>query len=109
MATIFPSSFQAPMNYTPVDIFNKEKIKRYWVHFTSILQFESKVFSEATLNSIMHNKWTTEDDPSFTMFSDRSEILSIGVLLANKTEEGFYRGDSIPVNKSLAKIVNQFY
>ena len=43
------------------------------------------------------------------MFSDRSEILSIGVLLANKTEEGFYRGDSIPANKSLAKIVNQFY
>ena len=57
----------------------------------------------------MHNKWTTEDDPSFTMFSDRSEILSIGVLLANKTEEGFYRGVSIPVNKSLAKIINQFY
>ena len=43
------------------------------------------------------------------MFSDRSEILSIGVLPANKTEEGFYSGDSIPVNKSLAKIVNQFY
>ena len=97
------------MNYTPVDIYNKEKIKRYRVHFTSTLQFESKAFFEATLNSIMHNKWTTEDDPSFTMFSDRSEILSIGVLLANKTEEGFYRGDSIPVNKSLAKIVNQFY
>ena len=57
----------------------------------------------------MHNKWTTEDDPSFTMFSDRSEILSIGVLLANKTEEGFYRADSIPVNKSLARIVNQLH
>ena len=97
------------MNYTPVGIYNKEKIKRYWVHFTSTLQFESKVFFEATLNSVMHNKWTTGDDPSFNMFSDRSEILSIGVLLANKTEEGFYRGDSIPVNKSLAKIVNQFY
>lgn len=43
------------------------------------------------------------------MFSDRSEILSIGVLPANKTEEGFYRGDSIPVNKSLARIVNQLH
>ena len=73
------------------------------------LQFESKIFFEATLNSVMHNKWTTEDDPSYTMFSDRSEILSIGVLPANKTEEGFYRGYSIPANKSLAKIVNQFY
>ena len=97
------------MNYTPVDIYNKEKIKRYWVHFTSTLQFESKVFFEATLNSIMHNKWTTGDGPSFTMFSDRSEILSIGVLLANKTVKGFYRGVSVPANKSLAKIVNQFY
>lgn len=97
------------MNYTPVDIFNKEKIKRYWVHFTSTVQFESKVFFEATLNSVMHNKWTTGDGPSFNMFSDRSEILSIGVLLANKTVEGFYRGVSIPANKSLAKIVNQFY
>lgn len=57
----------------------------------------------------MHNKLTTEDGPSFTMFSDRSEILSIGVLLANKTVEGFYRGVSVPANKSLAKIVNQFY
>ena len=70
---------------------------------------EPKSFFEATLNSIIHNKWTTEDGPSFTMFSDRSEILSIGVLLANKTVEGFYRGDSIPMNKSLTKIVNQFY
>ena len=68
-----------------------------------------KSFFEVTLNSIMHNKWTTEDGPSFTMFSDRSEILSIGVLPANKTEEEFYRGDSIPAIKSLAKIVNQFY
>ena len=75
------------MNYTPVGIYNKEKIKRYWVHFTSTLQFESKVFFEATLNSVMHNKWTTGDGPSFNMFSDRSEILSIGVLLANKTVE----------------------
>ena len=43
------------------------------------------------------------------MFSDRPEILSIGVLLANKTKEGFYSGDSIPMNKILAKIVNQSY
>ena len=70
---------------------------------------EPKSFFEVTLNSIMHNKWTTEDGPSFTMFSDRSEILSIGVLLANKTKEGFYSGDSIPMNKILAKIVNQSY
>ena len=57
----------------------------------------------------MHNKWTTGDGTSFTMFSDRSEILSREVLPANKTEEGFYKGDSIPMNKILAKIVNQFY
>ena len=64
---------------------------------------EPKSFFEVTLNSIMHNKWTTEDGPSFTMFSDRSEILSIGVLLVNKTEEGFYRGDSIPMKKKKKK------
>ena len=51
-----------------------------------------------------HRRW-----PKFYYVSDRSEILSIGVLPANKTVEGFYRGVSIPVNKSLAKIVNQFY
>lgn len=71
--------------------------------------FEPKAFFEATLNSIMHNKWTTGDGPSFTMFSDRLEILSRGVLPANQTVEGFYRGDSIPVNKSLARIVNQLH
>ena len=42
-------------------------------------------------------------------FSDRLEKLSIGVLPANQTVEGFFRGDSIPVNKSLARIVNQLH
>ena len=55
--------------------------------------FEPKAFFEA----------------SFTMFSDRLEILSRGVLPANQTVEGFYRGDSVPVNKSLARIVNQLH
>ena len=71
--------------------------------------FEPKAFFEATLNSIMHNKWTTGDGPSFTMFSDRLEILSRGILPATQTVEGFYRGDSVPVNKSLARIVNQLH
>ena len=71
--------------------------------------FEPKAFFEATLNAIMHNKWTTGDGPSFTLYSDRIEILSRGVLPANQTVDGFYRGDSVPVNKSLARIVNQLH
>lgn len=35
--------------------------------------------------------------------------LYFGVLPTGQTIEGFYRGDSVPVNKSLARIINQLH
>jgi len=71
--------------------------------------FEPSAFFEATLNAILHNKWTTGYGPAFTMYSDRLEILSRGALPPAQTVVGFYRGDSVPVNASLAKIINQLH
>lgn len=71
--------------------------------------FEPSAFFEATLNAILHNKWVTGYGPAFTMYSDRLEILSRGPLPPEQTVLGFYRGDSVPVNKSLAKIINQLH
>lgn len=71
--------------------------------------FEPSAFFEATLNAILHNKWVTGYGPAFTVYSDRLEILSRGPLPPEQTVVGFYRGDSIPVNKGLAKIINQLH
>lgn len=71
--------------------------------------FDPKAFFEATLNAVLHNKWVSGYGPAFTMYSDRLEILSRGSLPPDQTEEGFFRGDSVPVNKSLAKIINQLH
>ena len=40
----------------------------------------------------------------FTGFKDRIEILSRGVLPPKQTIEGFYAGESVPVNEALSKI-----
>lgn len=38
------------------------------------------------------------------MYSDRIEILSRGSLLLNQTLEGFFHGESIPVNEKLSEV-----
>lgn len=71
--------------------------------------FDPDAFREATINAVLHNKWVNGRGPAFTMYSDRIEILSRGSLPPDQTEEGFFRGDSVPVNKSLARIINQLH
>ena len=45
----------------------------------------------------------------FTGFKDRIEILSRGVLPPKQTIEGFYAGESVPVNEALSKIFIQLH
>ena len=71
--------------------------------------FENKAFREAIINAFVHNKWTSENEPMITVFSDRIEILSRGVLAPEQTIEGFFRGESIPVNKKLSEIFLQLH
>lgn len=44
-----------------------------------------------------------------TVYSDRIEILSRGTLDSEQTMEGFFAGESIPVNKKLSEIFLQLH
>lgn len=71
--------------------------------------FESDAFREAIINAILHNKWVTENEPMVSVFTDRIEILSRGTLAPNQTLEGFFKGESIPVNSKLSEIFLQLH
>lgn len=71
--------------------------------------FENDAFREAVINAFVHNKWVSENEPMITVFSDRIEILSRGVLAPEQTIDGFFRGESIPVNKKLSEIFLQLH
>ena len=60
--------------------------------------FDNKAFREAIINAVLHNKWTEGNEPMISVFSDRIEILSRGSLPPAQTMEGFYLGESVPVN-----------
>ena len=44
-----------------------------------------------------------------TIFSDRVEILSRGTLAPKQTVEGFYKGESVPVNQGLSDMFLQLH
>lgn len=71
--------------------------------------FENDAFREAVINAFVHNKWVSGNEPMITVFSDRIEILSRGVLPPEQTLEGFFAGESIPVNKKLSEIFLQLH
>lgn len=49
------------------------------------------------------------NEPMITVFSDRIEILSRGSLAPEQTMEGFFAGESVPVNKKLSEILLQLH
>ena len=71
--------------------------------------FDNKAFREAIINAVLHNKWTEGNEPMISVFSDRIEILSRGSLPPAQTMEGFYLGESIPVNEKLSEIFLQLH
>ena len=71
--------------------------------------FENDAFREAIVNAFLHNKWVTGNEPMITVFSDRIEILSRGALAPEQTMEGFFAGESVPVNKKLSEIFLQLH
>lgn len=74
-----------------------------------VLLFNKKAFREAVINAVLHNKWTSGNEPMISFFSDRIEILSRGTLAPAQTMEGFYLGESIPVNEKLSEIFLQLH
>lgn len=69
--------------------------------------FDAKAFKEAITNAFVHNSWITMNAPMINVYTDRIEILSRGTIPINQTIEGFFRGESIPVNEELATIFLQ--
>ena len=66
--------------------------------------FDYPSFREAWINACLHNDWNNAIAPSIYLFDDRLEIVSYGGLPFGLSEEGFYNGTSMPVNKSLLTV-----
>ena len=71
--------------------------------------FNNDAFREAIVNAFLHNRWVDGNEPMITIFSDKIEILSRSPLSKNQTLEGFYSGESIPVNPKLSEIFLQLH
>lgn len=71
--------------------------------------FNEDAFREAIINAFVHNQWTTGNAPMITVFSDRIEILSRGKIPPGQTMEGFYAGESVPVNQKLSDMFLQLH
>ncbi len=71
--------------------------------------FDNKAFREAIINAVLHNRWVDGNEPMISVFSDRIEILSRGTLAPAQTMEGFFLGESIPVNEKLSEIFLQLH
>ena len=71
--------------------------------------FDTAVFREAVINAFIHNDWVSGNEPMFTMYTDRFEILSRGTLPPGQSMEGFFRGESVPVNERLSEIGIQLH
>ncbi|WP_027335031.1 RNA-binding domain-containing protein [Mycoplasmopsis felifaucium] len=71
--------------------------------------FDANAFREAIINAFVHNKWVDGNAPMITVYSDRIEILSRGTIDPKQTLEGFYLGESIPVNQKLSDIFLQLH
>ena len=71
--------------------------------------FDNKAFREAIINAVLHNRWVDGNEPMISVFADRIEILSRGTIPAAQTEEGFFLGESVPVNEKLSEIFLQLH
>ena len=66
-------------------------------------------FREAVINAFVHNAWVSGNEPMITVYSDRIEILSRGTLPPSQTMEGFFAGESVPVNRKLSEVFLQLH
>lgn len=66
--------------------------------------FNQECFNEALKNAFIHNNWLRRVSPMITFYDNRVEIISFSKLAPRQTIDGFYRGNSIPVNEDLSSI-----
>ena len=63
--------------------------------------FDYEAFQEAWINACLHNSWQENLPPAVYLFDDRIEVVSYGGLPYKLSKENFFRGVSMPVNRSL--------
>ena len=71
--------------------------------------FNADAYREAVINAFVHNKWIDGNAPMITVFINSIEILSRGTLAPEQTIEGFFLGESIPVNRKLSDLFLQLH
>jgi len=91
-----------------LNIIQADETKRV-VERSEMPLFSNEAFREAIINAFVHNRWVSGNEPMITVYSDRIEILSRGTLAPGQTIEGFFAGESIPVNKKLSEIFLQLH
>lgn len=69
--------------------------------------FDYTAFREAWVNACLHNSWIDLTPPSVYIFTDRLEIASYGGLPFGLSLDGFFNGETHPVNKALQSIFIQ--
>lgn len=102
-------SLDKVMEYADViNIIQADESKRV-LSRKDVALFDMNAFREALINAFVHNKWVHGNAPMITVYSDRIEILSRGTLDPRQTIEGFFLGESVPVNQKLSDIFLQLH
>lgn len=91
------------LNFVQVD--ERDRV----VERKEVTLFDFAALREAVINSFVHNHWVEGIAPSITFFSDRVEVMSRGTLVPEQTLEGFFLGESVPVNRRLSDIFLQLH
>lgn len=66
--------------------------------------FMYEAFREAWINACLNNSWAEKVPPSVHIFDNRIEIISYEGLPYGLSQDGFYQGTSVPVNKGLLTV-----
>ncbi len=102
-------SLDKVLEYTDVINLIQANEKNRIVERTDIPLFDNNAFREAVINAFVHNLWIDYNAPMITIYSNRIEILSRGTLPSKQTLQGFYLGESVPVNQKLSDIFLQLH
>ena len=85
------------------NIIFKPRVQKFSTSFFKTKKLFFKKFREVTINAFLHNKWINLNEPMFTAFSDRIEILSRGELPTLQTLEGFLVATQYLLTKNCLK------
>lgn len=90
--------------YDYVDSLNESKVDMSGPVRKEKKLIDPKAFDEAWINACVHNTWMLMMPPAVHIFIDRIEIISYGGIPYFQDDEGFFNGETMPVNESLMQV-----